>query len=142
MALNVILRHEVNDPLSMTQSIREAVADRRSQSISGTWYATAEERAGADAVGPVSGFVTLLLLALRCCADARKSSASTVVVSYSVSCRFKEFGIRSGARVPVAWAHRQRAVQPAVLAIVAGLFAGLVALSVGLTRLALWPIAI
>jgi ABC-type antimicrobial peptide transport system permease subunit len=60
-------------------------------------------------------------------------------VSYSVSCRFKEFGIRmalGAGRGRIANA----AVQPAVLAIVAGLVAGL-ALSVGLnTVVAQWPI--
>jgi ABC-type antimicrobial peptide transport system permease subunit len=60
-------------------------------------------------------------------------------VSYSVSCRFKEFSIRmalgaSRGRIVNA------AVQPAVLAIVAGLFAGL-ALSVGLNKVvAQWSI--
>ncbi len=61
------------------------------------------------------------------------------VVSYSVSCRFKEFGIRM-----VLGASRGRivnaAMQPAVLAIVAGLCAGL-ALSVGLNKVvARWSI--
>ena len=61
------------------------------------------------------------------------------VASYSVSCRFKEFGIRMAlgagrGRIVTA------AVQPAVLAIVAGLFAGL-ALSVGLNKVvAQWSI--
>ena len=61
------------------------------------------------------------------------------VVSYSVSCRFKEFGIRmalGAGRGRIVHA----AVQPAVLAIVAGLFAGL-ALSVGLNKVvAQWSI--
>jgi len=56
-----------------------------------------------------------------------------------VSCRFKEFGIRlalGAGRARIVNA----AVQPAVVAIVAGLFAGL-ALSVGLNRIvARWSI--
>src|SRR5262249_15638988 len=60
-------------------------------------------------------------------------------VSYSVSCRFREFGIRvalGAGRARIV----NSAVRPAVLAIVAGLFAGL-ALSVGLnTIVARWSI--
>ena len=61
------------------------------------------------------------------------------VVAYSVSCRFKEFGIRmalGAGRGCIVNA----AVQPAVLASIAGLVAGL-ALSVGLnTVVARWSI--
>jgi ABC-type antimicrobial peptide transport system permease subunit len=54
------------------------------------------------------------------------------VVSYSVTCRFNEFGIRMALGAGRGRIVRA-AVQPAVLAIVAGLFAGL-ALSVALNK--------
>jgi ABC-type antimicrobial peptide transport system permease subunit len=61
------------------------------------------------------------------------------VVSYSVSCRFKEFAIRLALGAGRARIVRI-AVQRAVLAVVAGLFAGL-ALSVGLnTVVARWSV--
>ena len=77
-------------------------------------------------------FVTLLLLGFTALALMLAVVGLYSVVSYSVSCRFKEFGIRMALG-----AGRGRivnaAVQPAVLAIVAGLVAGL-ALSVELNK--------
>ncbi|MPY88886.1 MAG: FtsX-like permease family protein, partial [Luteitalea sp.] len=84
-------------------------------------------------------FVTLLLLGFAMFALMLAVVGLYSVVSYSVSCRFKEFGIRmalgaSRGRIVNA------AVQPAVWAIVGGLFAGL-ALSVGLNKVvAQWSI--
>ena len=97
---------------------------------------TAED-ALADAGWARERFVTVLLLGFGACALMLAVVGLYSVVSYSVSCRFKEFSVRmalgaSRARIVSA------AVQPAVWAIVGGLFAG-VALSVGLDRVvALW----
>jgi ABC-type antimicrobial peptide transport system permease subunit len=84
-------------------------------------------------------FVTSLLLGFAMCALLLAGVGLYSVVSYSVSCRFKEFGIRTALG-----AGRGRivnaAVRPAILAIVSGLCAGL-ALSVGVDRLiARWSI--
>jgi ABC-type antimicrobial peptide transport system permease subunit len=84
-------------------------------------------------------FVTLLLLGFAAGALLLAVVGLYSVVSYSVSCRFKEFSIRmalgaSRGRIVNA------AVQPAVLAIVAGLLAGLIS-SVGLNKVvAQWSI--
>jgi predicted permease len=125
------------DPLSMTQSIREAVQTvDPNQPVNAIRTA---ESALADAGWARERFVTVLLLGFAVFALMLAVVGLYSVVSYSVTCRFKEFGIRmalGAGRGRIVSA----AVQPAVLAIVAGLFAGL-ALSVGLNKVvAQWSI--
>jgi predicted permease len=125
------------DPLSMTRSIQEAVGTiDPNQPVK--VVRTAED-ALADAGWARERFVTLLLLGFTASALMLAVVGLYSVVSYSVSCRFKEFGIRmalGAGRGSIINA----AVQPAVLAIVAGLFAGF-ALSVGLNKVvAQWSI--
>jgi predicted permease len=135
-SLNVILRTS-RGPLAMTSSIREAVhAVDPNQPVSSIYTA---EGALASAGLAREQFVTLLLLGFAMCALMLAVVGLYSVVSYAASCRFKEFGIRmalGAGRGSIASA----AVQPALLAIVAGLFAGL-ALSMGLNKVvAQWSI--
>jgi predicted permease len=134
-SLNMILRTSRN-PLAMTRSIREAVrAVDPNQPVSVYTAEGVLVRAGWAR----ERFVTLLLLGFAVGALMLAVVGLYSVMSYSVSCRFKEFGIRlalGAGRGRIVNA----AVQPAVFAIVAGLFAGL-ALSVGLnTVVARWSI--
>ncbi len=135
-ALNVILRTS-RDPLSMTQSIREAVRSvDPNQPVN--VVRTAED-ALADAGWARERFVTFLLLGFAVFALMLAVVGLYSVVSFSVSCRFKEFGIRMALGAG-RWRIVNGAMQPAALAIVAGLFAGL-ALSVGLNKVvAQWSI--
>jgi predicted permease len=135
-SVNVILRTN-RDPLSMTRSLREAVRTvDPNQPISR--LRTAEDELAA-AGWARERFVTLLLLGFAACALMLAVVGLYSVVSYAVSCRFKEFSIRlalGAGRGRIVKA----AVQPAVRAIVAGLVAGLLS-SMGLnTVVARWSI--
>ena len=134
--VNVILRTSL-DPLSMTRSIREAV--RTVDPYQPVDVVRTAEDALASAGWARERFATLLLLGFAVFALMLAVVGLYSVVSYSVSCRFKEFGIRMALG-----AGRGRivnaAVRPAVLAVFAGLVAGL-ALSVGLNKVvAQWSI--
>ena len=135
-SLNVILRTS-HDPLSMTRSIREAV--RTVDPNQPVNVVRTAEDVLASAGWARERFVTLLLLGFAVFALMLAVVGLYSVVSYSVSCRFKEFSIRmalGAGRGRIVSA----AVQAAVLAIVAGLFAGL-ALSAGLNKVvAQWSI--
>jgi predicted permease len=134
--VNVILRTS-HDPLSMTRSIREAV--RGVDPNQPVDVVRTAEDALATAGWARERFVTVLLLGFAVFALMLAVVGLYSVVSYSVSCRFNEFGIRmalGAGRGRIVHA----AVRSAVFAVVAGLFAGL-ALSVGLNRVvAHWSI--
>jgi ABC-type antimicrobial peptide transport system permease subunit len=135
-SVDVILRTS-HDPLAMTGSIREAVRTVDPNQPVNVVRTAAD--ALADAGWARERFVTLVLVGFAALALMLAVVGLYSVVSYSVSCRFKEFSIRMALG-----AGRGRivnaAVQPAVLAIVAGLFAGL-ALSVALNKVvAQWSI--
>jgi predicted permease len=135
-SVDVILRTS-RDPLAMTRSIREAV--RSVDPNQPVKVVRTAEDVLADEGWARERFVTLLLLGFAACALMLAIVGLYSVVSYSVSCRFKEFSIRMALG-----AGRGRivnaAVQPAVWAIVAGLVAGL-ALSIGLDKVvAQWAI--
>jgi predicted permease len=135
-SVNLILRTS-RDPRSMTRSIREAVQTvDPHQPVNG--IRTAED-ALAGAGWARERFVTSLLFGFAVCALMLALVGLYSVVSYSVSRRVREFGIRMAlgagrGRIVTA------AVRPAFLAIAAGLFAGL-AMSVGLSKLvAQWSV--
>jgi hypothetical protein len=134
-SLNVILRTS-HDPRTMARSIREAVRTVDPNQPVSVYTA---EGALAGAGWARERFVTWLLLGFAGCALMLAVVGLYSVVSYSVSCRFKEFGIRmalGAGRGRIVHA----AVHPAVSAIVAGLFAGL-ALIAGLNKVvAQWSI--
>jgi predicted permease len=134
-SLNVMLRTSRN-PLAMARSIREAVRTVDPNQPVSVYTA---EGVLANSGWARERFVTSLLLGFAMFALMLAVVGLYSVVSYAVSCRFKEFGIRmalGAGRGRIVSA----AVQPAVLAIVAGLFAGL-ALSVGLNKVvAQWSI--
>jgi predicted permease len=134
-SLNVILRTSP-DPLAMARSIREAVRTVDPNQPVSVYRA---ENVLANAGWARERFVTLLLLGFAVFALMLAVVGLYSVVSYAVSCRFKEFGIRMALGASRGRIVRA-AVQPAVVAILAGLFVGL-GLSVGLNEVvAQWSV--
>jgi len=135
-SLYVILRTS-HDPRLMTRSIREAV--RTVDPNQPVDVVRTAEDVLASAGWARERFVTLLLVGFAVVALMLAVVGLYSVVSYSVSCRFKEFGIRMALGAGRGRIVRA-AVQAAVLAIVAGLVAGL-AVSVGFNKVvAQWSI--
>ena len=135
-SLNVILR-TTRDPLAMTRSIREAVRAVDPQQPVNS-IRTAEDLL-ADAGWARERFVTLLMLGFAACALMLAVVGLYSVVSYSVSRRFKEFGIRlalGAGRAHLVTA----ALRSAAMAIGAGLIAGLVLSVVLASVVARWSI--
>jgi ABC-type antimicrobial peptide transport system permease subunit len=135
-SLNVILRMTREPSLAMTRSVREAVrAVDPNQPVS----VYTAEGALANAGWARERFVTLLLLGFAMCALMLAVVGLYSVVWYSVTCRVNEFGIRmalGAGRGRILGA----AVRPALMAVAAGLVAGL-ASSAGLDAVgARWSI--
>lgn len=135
-SVNVILRTSSDPSRAMLVSIREALHTVDPDRTASVYTAEGVlENAGWGR----ARFVTLLLLGFATFALMLAVVGLYSVVSYAVSCRSREFGIRvalGAGRGRIVNA----AVQPAVLAIVAGLCAGL-ALSVALDEVvARWSI--
>ena len=135
-SLNMLLRTSSDPTSAMARSIRDAVREvDPNQTVS---LYTAEGVLANSGRGRAR-FVTSLLLGFAMFALMLAVVGLYSVVSYSVSCRFKEFGIRVALGADRGHVVNA-AVQPAVFAIVAGLFAGLV-MSVGLNKfVAQWSI--
>jgi predicted permease len=135
-SLTVIARTTRN-PLAMTRSIRETVrAVDANQPVNN--IRTADD-ALAAAGWARERFVTLLLLGFAVCALLLAVVGLYSVVSYSVSRRLKEFGIRMALGAGHARIVRL-ALRSAILAVGVGLLAGLALSLVSNTVLARWSI--
>ncbi len=134
-SLNLILRTN-RAPLALAGSIREAVRSVDPHQPVSIYTA---ERALANAGWARERFVTMLLLGFAVFALLLAVVGLYSVVSYAVSCRVREFGIRMALGAGRGRIVRA-AVRPAVVAIAVGLVVGL-ASSVGLdTVVARWSV--
>ena len=133
---NVIVRTS-HDPRTMTRSIREAVRTVDPHQPVKV-IRTADEWL-ADEGWARERFVTVLLLGFAGCALMLAVVGLYSVVSYSVARRFKEFSIRMALGAGRGRIVRA-AVQPATVAVVAGVIAG-IAMTVALDKVvARWSI--